>query len=63
MNQGLKRGTREWLFAMRAWYTSDPDVVALTELLEEAWDKLVGKQKELASENAESEDDEWSSGG
>jgi predicted Zn-dependent protease len=64
---GIKRGTKEWLFAMRTYYADDPDVIALCELLEDAWDKEralgASLKGDINGEEGTAEDDEWSSGG
>ena len=61
---GLKRGTREWLFAMRMYYASDADVVALCEMIEREWDQKEERKKhETAIAEAARSEDEWGSGG
>ena len=63
MSSGLKRGTRPWLFAIRCHFASDPDIVALTEELEIAWDKLESKgdiaNGQTATQQDTRDDDEY----
>jgi len=64
----LRPGTREWLFAMRAYYAGDTEVIALCEELELAWDKIDRlekgpKQIGTTEPTGEEQDDEWSTGG
>ena len=63
-NAGLKRGSREWLFAMRCYYASDADVVHLCCMIETEWDREEERKKhETAIDEAAGREDEWSSGG
>lgn len=63
-NAGLKRGTRQWLFALSVYYASDSDVVFLCKLLEREWNREEERGKhEKGIDKAIRSEDEWGSCG
>lgn len=62
---GLKVGTREWVEAMRSYYSHDSDVIVLCNLLLNAWDDLEAIPQVSKEENNGTKEpaieDEWSS--
>jgi hypothetical protein len=65
---GLQTRTKAWLFAIRSYYASDPDIVALCEFTEELMEQ--GDERGTTTQETGSitcddtgDDDEWSAGG
>lgn len=57
MNVGLRRGSKEWVEAIRAYYAGDEDIQVLCSLYEQSLEKAV--QEDGKTETAAGTDDEW----
>ena len=71
---GLQPRTKAWLFAIRAYYAADPEIVELCEFTDELMDRVEGDQngkrddteeidRDPGSNGSAGADDEWGTGG